>query len=125
MPYWTRQRSNDRHYYVLHKDWILGDVQFSWQELPRVSRGPLSYGIYCRKKRGIFGWGCTKWYYIHQYDEFEEMCKTLNRIIDENNEQYWHDVIQREDEDEAKQEREDLDNKFCGFGSDKAIGWGY
>lgn len=125
MPYWTRQRDNDRYCYILHEDWVLGDIQFSWQKLPRVSRGPVSYGIYCRKKRGIFGWGCTKWYHLKRCDNFEDVCKTLNSIIDQNDEQYWHDSIQQADEEEAKQTKEKLEKRFCGFGSDGSIGFGY
>jgi hypothetical protein len=90
-----------------------------------VSRKPLTYGIYCRKKRGIFGWGCTKWYYLQQHEDFEEMCKALNRIIDQNNEKYWLEVMERADASDLREEQEALEGKFCGFGSDKAIGWGY
>ena len=127
---WYRQRDIDRLWeYILHEDWLIGEnIQFSWRRRDRRVDGKYidsTYNIYVRKRRGIFGCGCTDWYYLFKEKTFEDMCKKLNKIIKQNNEQHWLNVIAKIDQQKIDDARDALENKFCGFGSKKAIGWSY
>ena len=119
MALWTRQRDNDRwNDYILHEDWIIGDIQFSYRYVVPISE---FWGVYMRKKKGRFS--CTDWYLINRYYTFEEACKVLNKIIDQDNEKYWHDLIKRVDEKRLREKEERIKKKFCGFDTKKAIGF--
>jgi hypothetical protein len=129
---WYRQRDSDKcGGYILHEDWLLGEnIQFSWREkIFYKNRNwdieKITYRIYVRKRRGIFGCGCTDWYFIYEEDTFEEICKKLNKIIEKTDEEYWLNVIAKTDAQAVEDKKDNLESKFCGFGSKKAIGWGY
>ena len=131
---WYRQRGDDRwNKYILHEDWILGDeVQFSWRERSYWNKETEKYNepvfeLYVRRRQWYlgFGIGCSDWYFIDRTDDFSEMCKKINKIIDQDNKKYWLGVMNRVDENRIREKEQKLEQKFCGHGSKGAIGIGY
>lgn len=128
MVHWCRRTMLENYQgYVLHKEWVLGDIQFGYRELTKKDGGkvPPYYRLYVRKRKGFLGRGRTEWYGVQSKDTHDEICKALNGIIERGNEQYWIDVIDKFRESVVRDEKEALEKKFCGFGSKNAIGYGY
>lgn len=132
MARWSNRDLSDKWAgHVLHEDWILGEnIQFAWREKhywdddTEKYEDPV-YEIHVRKRRGIFGWGKTDWYLIYREDTFEEICRKLNNIIKQDNEQFWLNYIEDTDKKKEEKKQDKTEEKFCGFGSEGAIGWGY
>lgn len=131
---WYRQRYDDRWGdYILHKDWILGDeVQFSWREKRYWDHDTDKYDepvyeIFVRRKEYIlgFGIGCSDWYLLYRIDTFNDTCKKLNEIVNENESKKWIEIIRDIDATKIRDEKQKLEKKFCGHSSKGAIGFGY
>ena len=132
MVHWSRRTLEDKYGgWVLHEDWVLGEnIQFGWREkcywnsTTEKHEDPV-FEIAVRRRQGIFRRGRSDWYLMFRFDTFKDACNKLNEIIRDTDEDFWIKNLEEADIRLEKKAQEELEKKFCGFGSGKAIGWGY
>ena len=117
-PYWTRLRDNDNNFsVVLHEDWIIGECQLGYMSM-KVSR-QRTWTLMVRQKKGWFG--CSKWYDVRRFEDFENLCINLNGIVEDSNEDHWIAWMELIDENNEKEKLDRLKKEYCGFDLDRRI----